>query len=281
MNQGDHMSGKHRKQITATQLVARLVIATLIGTVAGMWWLAEKADAVEIDGNPSCADIGFTGIEFKDDPPSLFQFDNGTIRIAYFDAYTVSGVVNLRPHDFDLEAVIVKGGPSATVQIGGPYTGLSAPALDNGNVPAISHVSVCLTPKEPTTTTQPTTTTTDPKTTTTTEVPPSTTLPPTTTTTSPPTTTQPEPPSSSTSPPTTSATPPTSTVVTTPTPPTSPPNSTAPPSTTTTPETGITQQGQERPSELPYTGAEWWVLLSVAAGLVASGVAAVRRSREV
>jgi len=256
-----------------TQIVLNIVIAALIGILAGFIWLAGIAYAQTVEGNPTCSDIGFDGVEFKDDGPTLFVFDNGTIRVAYFDEYTVSGVLNLRPHDFDLEAVIVKGGPAATVQIGGPYAGLSAPVLDSGNVPAISHVSVCLSPKEPTTTTVPeTTTTTDPKTTTTTEVPPSTTLPPTTTTsTSSPSTTA----TTSTVPPT--STPPTSstpstTIPPTPTSPTtSPSTTTSPPSTTTPPE--IIEQNRER---LPDTG--WGSLAVGVAGfvLVTLGVALAR-----
>ena len=256
--------------------LARALTIILIGAL--FYTVTGAGAQTTIEGNPTCADLGLVGdgyVELKDDPPTLHAVElGGIVRIAYNDAQTVSGVLSLDVHEWGIAAVIVKGGPAAnvwtfpdgTVSASGP---LQAPLNNGGQVPDISHVTVCMCEKETTDTTVPpkdTTTTTTAPVTTTTEVPPSS----TTTTISPPTTTLPDPPSSTTSPPGTSAEPPTSTSVTTPTPQTSPPNSNEPPSSTTTP-TEITTQQTERPDELPHTGIPTEGIAAAGFLLVASG----------
>lgn len=221
------------------KLSALVLVSVLTGALTAIA-VPAAAETQVIQGNPTCADVAGDSIEMKDDPPTLHQRDFGHARVAYFDIFTVSGVADLS-HEFDIVAVIVKGGPAATVVIGGPYTNISAPALDNGVLPEISHVSVCLEPKEPTDTS--TTSTTEPEdTTTTTE---GTSTSDATTTTSTPTTPPTEglPPSTSQAT-TTTTVPPTDTTV----PPSFPTTvgTTSPPSTTTPPTTP--------PSTLPHTG---------------------------
>ena len=227
------------------------------------------------EGNPTCADLGLSGdgyVELKDDPPTLHNVQlGGIVSVSYNDTRTVSGVLSLDVHEWGIAAVIVKGGDSAnvwtfpdgTVSVAGPMT---APATGGGQLPDISHVTVCMCEKETTDTPGP------PKeTTTTTEVPPS--EPTTTTSTSSvPSTTSTTPSSTSTTLRSTTTTEPTTSTTGLP-PRTTPPTVTSSPPTTTGPPSTEITTNRDR---LPETGVPSYVVAGVGVMLVASG-ALIRR----
>ena len=164
---------------TATALGVVLVMITMF--VGGAAIPAGALSVVTVDGNPKCTD---GDISTKDDGPALGGFSRDGVTITYTDAYTVAGVTV--PAGYEIDAVIVKGGPRANIYTDGPYRGLIAPSNNGGNQAAISHVEVCWSQgEEPTTTTTQPPTTTTKATTTTTEAPTTTTTEPTTTTTKP------------------------------------------------------------------------------------------------
>ena len=63
----------------------------------------------------------------------------------------VSLVDRESPEQVTLSLLIVKGGDNAYVYTDAPFTGLQAPVNNGGNTPAISHVEVCYSDAESTT----------------------------------------------------------------------------------------------------------------------------------
>ena len=130
--------------------IALIVLAAFIGSAVPV-----QALVTEVGGNPRCT-VGELSV--KDDGPTLSGFSNGAITITYTDAATVASVT--AADGYVIDAVIVKGGPNANVYTTAPFVNLVAPDNNGGNRPDISHVEVCYSEvDESTTTTEPTTTT--------------------------------------------------------------------------------------------------------------------------
>ena len=243
-----------------------LIVATGLVGFMGIGVASSASVApVFVEGNPSCADLGFD-FEVKADPPNAGDYSNGTLDVtvtrdgASFDWTSNIGVL----------AVIAKGGPNANVYHYDPASfgddDLVAPINASNDQPfGLSHISFCYDAVVTTTTEAPTTTTTEAPTTTTTEAP--------TTTTSiviQSTTTVPEETTTTTEAPTTTTeVSPTSVVINT------VPTTVAVAATTSTSAAG-------RTGTLPITGASPQLLLLVGFGLLGLGarlVASGRRPR--
>jgi len=101
-----------------------------------------------VEGNPTCEDLGFGDTEFKEEDPAGGETTHdlaggGSITIFHdLDTDTFDWT-----SDVGIDAIIVKGGPDAYVYDYNPEsfgdTGLVSPLNPGGNVPAISHISVC------------------------------------------------------------------------------------------------------------------------------------------
>jgi hypothetical protein len=125
-----------------------------------------------VEGNPTCADLGYPS-GLKVDPPTSGQHSDGTLTVdVAIDGTTVDWTSSI-----GVDAVIVKGGPVANVYTYDPAsTGdddlVTATNPTNGSPYGLSHLAFCYGQEQPTTTTTAasTTTTTAGSTTTTTEV---------------------------------------------------------------------------------------------------------------
>lgn len=164
---------------TATRRRMAIVVAALTGA-AGLFVAlpasAQSNDGVEVDGNPRCTDLtgGAGWTEFKHEPPVSGTFTDGTLTVDVVVSDSPDGQVFSWESNIGVDAVIVKGGPSANVYFYDPEatsdSGLHAPATPSGKWAGLSHISFCYdegdvppstSPSTPTTTptTQPTPTT--------------------------------------------------------------------------------------------------------------------------
>ena len=125
--------------------------------------LALANHGVLVEGNPTCESVGFGGsTEVKSDPAGSTE-TIGPVTFTYPSSQTVDITI---AEGFAIDAVIVKAA-DAYLYTTPPFSGLQAPLNNGGQLPAISHVSVCYSTAETTTTTVPTTNTTVDTTTTT------------------------------------------------------------------------------------------------------------------
>ncbi len=104
----------------------------------------------DMAGNPKCSDFGFAS-ETKIDPPQAGTYQVagiggsvvGTVTITINSSHTASWTASGNI----IGAVIMKGGPAGRVYHYDPLSSgadmLTTPPLDNGNFPAISHISFC------------------------------------------------------------------------------------------------------------------------------------------
>ncbi|MBN1194679.1 MAG: hypothetical protein JXA08_04970 [Methanomicrobiaceae archaeon] len=104
-----------------------------------------------VPGNPTCADLGYSGSFYKfDSPVTVGASPDGAVSITaisgdntYFDWSALPGV--------QVHAVIVNGGPQANEYVYYPTlvlldTGLHAPVNPSGGYAALSHVDFCYNP---------------------------------------------------------------------------------------------------------------------------------------
>ena len=127
-----------------------------------------------VDGNPTCADLGYDH-QFKIEDPTDGTYSDGVITVTI--DVVATGVVSWTS-DLPVDAVIVKGGPAAHVYVSGGATAgteLVTPINPGGNRPAISHITFCYSGGATTTSSGPTTTSTTVAPTTTSTVAPTTT----------------------------------------------------------------------------------------------------------
>lgn len=101
---------------------------------------------VPVSGNPTCSSLGYNQ-SYKIDPPKLgnniYQVNGGTVATTLDTMDTVSFLAS---SNF-VGACIIKGGNKANIYYFSPPTNsgtnLTAPVLDNGNLPDISHIDFC------------------------------------------------------------------------------------------------------------------------------------------
>jgi hypothetical protein len=160
---------------TATRRRMAIVVAALTGA-AGLFVAlpasAQSNDGTVVPGNPGCADLtgGAGWTELKVEPPASGTFTDGTLTVDVVVSDSPAGQVFSWDSNIGVDAVIVKGGPNASVYVYDPEatsdSGLHAPANESGSWAGLSHISFCYdeddvppptTPSTPTTspTTQP------------------------------------------------------------------------------------------------------------------------------
>ncbi|HEU0031432.1 MAG TPA: hypothetical protein VFQ53_12425 [Kofleriaceae bacterium] len=100
---------------------------------------------VTVEGNPSCADLGYGSYAFKIDPPTPGTYDLDGLNTA---TMTTDGIYFDWTATIGIDAVIVKGGPNASVWVYSPESyganGLSPPINPSTGIPyGISHIEFC------------------------------------------------------------------------------------------------------------------------------------------
>jgi hypothetical protein len=108
---------------------------------------ASSVTPTVVSGNPTCASLGLGDSEFRVNSPvagtTAYSVAGGTVTITI----NAAGQILDFTSTFPLDGVIVKGGTLANVYAYDPEassdTGLRSPNLSNGNIPQISHFSIC------------------------------------------------------------------------------------------------------------------------------------------